>query len=225
MGAVRGEGSGGAIDLTWIEQVIQSLNRAGLRAERAFPGKRLPELMLPQVAVGVHRWEPETGSLTLRASVMSPAALGGGRCEDTAGLVCQVLSQMGGVCVQEGCENVSRTELLCVRVTAQFQQEEEQVRFAVSVGNAPMTGVTAFAAWRNKQEMESVLQDASWQFRLEALGAPEMTFSAEPCMISVERDGIREQYSGCELTGQRVEVDPEGMRYIWEGTAQQRTAG
>ena len=221
MGAVRGEGSGRQIELTWIEEAIQSLNRAGIRAERGYPGKRLPELNQPQVAVNIHRWEPQTGTLTLRASVMSPASLGGGYCEDVAGLVCNVLCRLGGMCVQDGCENVSRTELLCIRVTAEFRQEE-QVRFSVSVGNTPVADAVAFAAWRTKQETEATLQDATWQFRLETLGAEQALFPAETSTISVTQDGNQSQYSGCVVTSQRIEADADTLRCVWEGTAQNR---
>ena len=156
--------------------------------------------------------------MTLRAFVMSPASLGGGYCEDVAGLVCNVLGRLGGVCVQEGCETVSRTELLCVRVTAEFQQEE-QVRFSVSVENTPVAGAVAFAAWRTKQETETALQDATWHFRLEAMDASAALFSGT---ILVNQDGRQEQYTGCVVTSQRIEADPEGLRCIWEGTAQDR---
>lgn len=161
--------------------------------------------------------------LTLRASVMSPAALGGGYCEDAAGLVCQVLGGLGGICVQEGCENVSRTELLCVRVTAVFRQEE-QVRFSVSVGGALVAGADSFAAWRSKQDTETSLEDAAWHFRLEAQGVREWPASTEPFDISVERNDGKETYTGCILTSQRVEADPGGARTVWEGTAQERAA-
>lgn len=211
-----------------VTQVIDALTAAGIRAERGFPGQKMPALTAPGAAVSLEALDQDAGTVTVQTAVLCPAVLGGGVCEDTAVLVCRVLGALGARCVQGSCRHVSLTELLQVDVSAVFRGQEGEdgfSRLSVTAGGTTLPWAEEFRSWRSGDDT-TALTSAVWKFRLEERLPPdaaEGSAPAEPFTLVVTRDGGTETYSGCALTFCRQETTAAGLYRIRQGTAQSRT--
>ena len=88
---------------TIVTQVIEVLKNAGIRADEAYPGGRIPALTRAVAAVRLGRVDRSVRTTAVQVVVMSPASGGGSLCEDTALRALEALQGMGGTCIKEVC--------------------------------------------------------------------------------------------------------------------------
>ena len=89
---------------TIVNQVIDALTVASIRADEAYPGRRIPALTGPVAAVRLGKIDRAVRTTTVEVVLMSPAAGGGSLCENTALRAVEALQDMGGTCVKDGCK-------------------------------------------------------------------------------------------------------------------------
>lgn len=223
--------------------VTDALRDAGIRVQRAMPGKALPELESAAVAVQLAQVDQAAATATVLVTVLAPAKLGGASCEELAVKVSSVLSGIGGVCRQEKLEQLTGTVLLEVPVYGKFAGYEkvdgwqelpkpgpvpelEAITFTVFLGGRIASHAVSFSAWRkavDEQGVVSEIADVPWQFSLKEL-LPLDTFEEaelkEPFTITVSRSGRTEVYSGCKLLYQSRYTSSKGLSQTREGVAE-----
>ena len=69
---------------TIVNQVIAALRDAGIRADEAYPGGRIPALTGPVAAVRLGKVDRSVRSTNVQIVIRSPAAAGGRLCEAAA---------------------------------------------------------------------------------------------------------------------------------------------
>lgn len=212
-----------------VAQVIDKLATDGIRAERGFPGKRMPALEAPGVAVSLAKQDQASGTATVQAAVLCPASLGGEECEMLAVQVYQKIQSLGADCTQGSCSRIGQTDLLCVYVSAVFYGQEGPdgwSKIKVEMAGVDMPRAVSLSAWQSVDATVTTLSSTAWSWRLEEMFLPEDMEQAEPqepFMMTVKRGNLSEIYSACTLTSRRVEVTSSGLRRIREGVAQSRT--
>ena len=128
-----------------VTAVIRKLQQEGYRADRAFPGVKMPHIQKPAVAVALH--EECEGKQTLAVSVLYPEIMGGGACEDDACRVADILRELGYICTQEHCQYDGKSDRFSVRILAVWEEaKSEEVPFSVAIEGAPMQYVEAFSS-------------------------------------------------------------------------------
>lgn len=79
-----------------VGEALISLQVAGVRAQRGYPGVLMPQLTGAVAAVNVHKEEPD--KTTLVAQICAPMSMGVYACEDLAATVSEVWTAAGAVC-------------------------------------------------------------------------------------------------------------------------------
>ena len=89
---------------TIVNQVIAALRDAGIRADEAYPGGRIPALTGPVAAVRLGKVDRSVRSTNVQIVIMSPAAAGGSLCEAAALRAVDSMQAMGGTCIKDICQ-------------------------------------------------------------------------------------------------------------------------
>lgn len=100
--------------LLTIDEAVEILCAAGLRAGRGWPGGVMPQIGALAVAVNVE--QAEQMSVTMAATVCCPGSMGGPACEDGADQVAVAWRAAGGTCRWENCKYDGTCDLFTVRV-------------------------------------------------------------------------------------------------------------
>ena len=214
-----------------MQSISYVLSAAGYRTGDASPGRIMPEVTEPVVAVNLEHLDTAKLSMTIRATVVSPLSLGARACEDEAMNICRILQQMGAECELESCQLNAKTEHFYVPVMASFRGnilddgwkigDACQVKF----GSVNLQKVISFQAWREKGSEMNSLEEAQWQFRVEERldGIGQESAPAEPFVLTVIWEGSQERYEECVLTLQKRVIEDGHFLQIREGTAKTRT--
>lgn len=215
-----------------IQTITYVLSAAGYRTGDASPGRVMPEISEPVVAVNLEHLDTEKLSMTIRVTVVSPLALGARACENVAVNVCRILQELGAQCKLEPCQLNAKTEHFCVPVMASFQGSILDTGWKagdaclVKFGSVNLQKVVSFYAWREKNPEINSLEQAQWQFhveeRMEAI-KPE-TMPSEPFTLTVQWENGQEVFGECILTLQKRVIQDGYLFQIREGTAKTRTA-
>ena len=78
---------------TIVGNVITALADASIRADEAYPGRRIPALTGPVAAVRLGKIDRSVRTTAVEVVIMSPASGGGILCENTALRAVEVLAQ------------------------------------------------------------------------------------------------------------------------------------
>lgn len=214
-----------------MQSISYVLSAAGYRTGDASPGRVMPEVTEPVVAVNLEHLDTAKLSMTIRATVVSPLSLGARACEDEAMNICRILRQVGAECELEPCQLNAKTEHFYVPVMASFRGnilddgwkigDDCQVKF----GSVNLQKVISFQAWREKGSEMNSLEEAQWQFRVEERldGVGQERAPAEPFVLTVIWEGSQERYEECVLTLQKRVIEDGHFLQIREGTAKTRT--
>ena len=221
-----------------VENIIDELRISGVRADRACPGKRMPEIRSVAAAVQLVGLDQEKTTATAQISVLAPKTAGAAAAEDTAVKICQLLKSQGGICRLEKAEYLSGPECFCMEVYATFSgretdsgwipvfpeesDPEEMPAFSVAVNGVEHPYVVSFRGFRQVDESVMSIEDMLWRFRMEEvypLDIPEITMPISDFSLEVTRAAGTERYTGCVLTSNIRECRADGQHLIWEGTA------
>ena len=132
--------------MRYIENAVDALQAAGIRAERGYPAEDVPHLTGPVVAVTVEQAEQKR--VVLAATVYGPAAQGGRVCEELAQTVADTLREKRARCQVDGCRYDGETGLFSVKVTACWL---ESLHNTVQIDNATLAYATEFSAVQTRQ--------------------------------------------------------------------------
>lgn len=215
----------------YVSSVVAALKAAGIRAEAAYPGRRMPSVTEPVAAVCLEEVDHTGGAVGVLITVMSPAGRGGAVCEaaaETAGKTAAKVTFAGKdtACVQEACKFDSNAGCYCTQVRVSFTPAVETA-FSVTQGSTKLSGAVSFTAWREADADNGVtLANAPWQIRLEEEFAPgqgENVVSGEPFQLTVTRAKSVEVFGGCTWTAvERIDTGAS-LRQIRTGTAGSRS--
>ena len=109
----------------WINETIQALQQAGIRAQRGFPVEKIPYLTTSVAGVSVDL--VQAGMITLAVRIYTPLKQGGAVCEETAALAAETLIPLGADCQISRClTNMAPMGLFRMTVLATFPQQQMQ---------------------------------------------------------------------------------------------------
>lgn len=216
---------------TIVENVIEYLQAAQIRADEAYPGGRIPALTGPVAAVRLGRIDRAVRSTAVLVTIMSPADQGGSACETIALRATQALEDQGAVCQKEVCKFDDMADLFYIEITAAFfgvateDYWEAGPGFSIKIGLQPLPCAVGFSIDLEKEKDASSISTAKWSFTLEELlGVYDVDppLQAEPFTLSVKRPLTDEEFTDCTWTSVRREETIRGIRQIRTGTAGKR---
>lgn len=214
-----------------VETVILALRDAGIRADRAYPGRKMPAPDGPVAAVSLHLADRAEKLECVKVSIFVPAVLGGVCCEDVGKKVCDVLQTMGANCVQNACEFQNATGLFVVEVLGKFlteQPEQPDTKPVVYTFSAMVAGkmvenlvsATAYRMWN--EETGTVLDTWTVQLIEQITGTEDNAQAEEPFEIRLTRNNQTDVYSGCRWSSWRRVLDSSGLKQTRSAVAQSR---
>ncbi len=207
--------------IRYVDNALNALRAAGIRAERGFPAAQAPALQDAMVAVTVEASDQK--QIVLAATVYGPAAQGGQVCEELAQQAAQVLREKRARCQVDSCRFDGESGLFSVKITANWLKT---VHNYIQVDNVALAFVTDFSAVQTRQvqqvtdpetgEKSVVNEEVIWTVAIQEL----LPFSAgmdvdhkESFTLRVWHDTFREFYPECYwLSITLEEVDGGLMR-------------
>ena len=216
---------------TIVRNVIDALAAADIRADEAYPGRRIPALTGPVAAVRLGKLDRSVRTTTVEVVVMSHAAGGGSLCENTALRAVETLQAMGGTCVKNVCKFDEMADVFYINIESEFFGTAMEGKwssgpgYSITIGAQPMNYVVSFAAQRATDNEVTELGNAKWTFTMEELlppGTAEPADPSEPFALTVERALGEELFTGCRFTSQHREDTIRGVTQIRKGTAEKR---
>ncbi len=217
-----------------IEQVIEKLNAAGLRAEESYPGRPIPYLQGVAAAVSLEEADLAEKTATVAVTVMAPAGMGGGACRAPAATAAQVLEALGGVWKQGPCALDGKGDFYQVKVSAVFSGEAAEagwagapVGFTVQQENTVLTHAVRFTLTQQQDPESGLTLEASpITFEMEeqfAPGEPETALSSQNFVLRIRRPSSLEILHGCRWVGIRRTDTLTGLRQVRTGSAAGRS--
>lgn len=107
-----------------VTDAVEYLKKGGLRADRGYPGTRMPHLTGPVAAVNVKK--AEAGKVTLVASACVPRHYGAEVCENLASLISLMWTTNGAVCSYGDCRYDSDSILYIIEVLGVWEETAEE---------------------------------------------------------------------------------------------------
>lgn len=216
---------------TIVSNVIDTLRASQIRADEAYPGRRIPALTGPVAAVRLGKVDRSVRTTRVLVVIMSPAAQGGSLCEATALRAVEALQNMGGTCVKDVCRFDEMASVFYSEIEASFFGTALEGSwsagpgYSVKIGEQPMTNVVSFSAERSTGGDVTTIGEAKWNFTLEELlppGTGEPPDPTEPFAVTVSRPGGEESFAGCRWSSVKREETIRGVTQIRRGTAEAR---
>lgn len=199
-----------------LEQAAAALNAAGIRAERAYPGRTMPAITDIAAAVSLGQAQLREKTVTVLVTVLSPASMGSSVCEEAALETADVLRALDSECTVAACRFDGKTGLFYTEVTAVFSEGPE-----ITLGSAKLKHVVSFSAQRATDDEVTDIDGCLWSFRLEEFfpwGESEEPGQGEPFTLV----NGRESYESCCWTSQKRVTEAAGTRQIREASVGRR---
>lgn len=217
---------------TIVGNVIDALKASSIRADEAYPGRRIPALTGPVAAVRLGKMDRSVRTTAVEVVIMSPASGGGSLCENTALRAIEALQDMGGTCTKDVCKFDEMADVFFIDIEAEFFGTAMENKwsagpgYSITIGAQPMPEVVSFSAQRATDDEVTELASAKWTFVLEELlipGTSEPPDPTEPFVLKVSRSGGDETFAGCRFTSQQRQDTIRGVTQTRKGTAEKRT--
>lgn len=221
-----------------VENIIDALRNGGIRADRACPGKRMPEIQSVAAAVQLASLDQKENTATVLVSVLAPKMVKAVEAEDAAKKICRLLEYEGGTCRLEKMKYLSGPECFCTEVYATFlgretdsgwtpvfseeSDSEEMPAFSVAVNGVEHPYVVSFRGFRQVDENAMSIDDMPWRFRMEEIYPLDVLENPMPLSefsLKATRAARTELFTGCVLTSHTRELRADGQHQILEGTA------
>jgi len=222
--------------------VLRRLREEGFTADIAYPGQKAPILSGPVAAVHIDQVDRANLTVTVRVSILCPAALGGTACEVEALRATEVLRWSGAVCVQNGCSYDGIAQVYVVDILASFTGvteaescviwpgfyayvNERIQRFAVGFSEEEVTQAQAEYAMGVAAPAGISTGSHGWNVQLEELipaGSAEAEAPVGAFRLKIVTDQKTVVYSGCQWTSVRREFTRQGLRRVRKGIALER---
>ena len=202
-----------------VSDVVSALREAGIRAEAAWPGRRIPAITGPVAAVCMEQADYSAEIYRVRVTVFSPADRGGRVCEATAEAAAEAVATLRADCVQGICRFDADADCYCIPITATFCTVRPAVSaFTVTQGSTVLDGAVGFTAWREADPDKGISLEEEF-----APGQSERVVTAAPFQLTVTRAAGVEVFSGCAWTEVNREDSQKRLRQIRIGTADSRS--
>lgn len=216
-----------------VIKVINALDDAGILADTAYPGGKMPNISEARVAVCLQKMDHTQRTATVLVTVMVPVKMGGGACEDMAIRVGSLLEQLGGVCVQEECCFNGYADAFYIRVLGTFRGAAAMDTwgstsdFEVQIGGETLKNAISFKAEQAVDQVTGTpLSTSVWTFKIvEEFGRDQSPTPspAEPFNVYMVRSAGVECFDTCTWVACQLENTSTGMRQIRTGVAKHRT--
>ena len=217
---------------TIVNQVIGALRDENIRADEAYPGRRIPALTGAVAAVRLGKVDRSVRTTTVQVVVMSPAKSGGSLCEGTALRAVEVLQDMGGTCVKDVCKFDEMADVFYIEIEAEFfgtasaDDWSGGPGFSVTIGTQVLPHIVSFGVQRKTDEEVTAIKDAKWQFTLTELLPPDSSEPpdpSEPFLLTVTRNYTDEILTDCTLISVKREDTLRGISQTRVGMAKTRS--
>lgn len=202
------------------EQVIAALNTAGIPAEAAYPGSKMP--YLTAIAARVTEESESEGAVTVAVTLLCPFALGNEALKTAGENAANALKALGTVAMETmGFETrwdcYYRVLRLLIPAAPAFQ---------IKQGTAAIQNALRFTAVQQADEKNSVaLADAPWVITLEEEFSPEgkeTVLPGDSFNLTVTRKTGVDIFQTCAWTSVRRVYGRDKMTQIRTGTAKKR---
>ena len=216
---------------TIVSNVIDKLRAADIRADEAYPGRRIPALTGPVAAVRLGKVDRSLRSTTVQVIVMCPSEEGGAACEAMALRTIGVLENMSGVCVKGLCQFDEMSDVFHIEITAEFfgvaleNSWSPGPGYAIAIGQQAMDWVTGFSIQRKTDDEVTSIANAVWEFTMEELlgpGSIDPPDPTEPFVLTLTRPTSDEVFTGCTWTSVKRTDTLRGISQIRTGVAKKR---
>lgn len=217
---------------TIVNQVIDALRDENIRADEAYPGRRIPALTGAVAAVRLGKVDRSVRTTTVQVVVMSPAKSGGSLCEGTALRAVEVLQDMGGTCVKDVCKFDEMADVFYIEIEAEFfgtasaDDWSGGPGFSVTIGTQALPHIVSFGVQRKTDDEVTAIKDAKWQFTLTELLPPDSSEPpdpSEPFLLTVTRNYTDEILTDCTLISVKREDTLRGISQTRVGMAKTRS--
>ena len=217
---------------TIVSNVIEALAAKGIRADEAYPGRRIPALTDAVAAVRLGKMDRAVRTTAVEVVIMSPFSAGGSHCEGVALRAVAVLQNMGGTCVKHVCKFDEMADVFYIQIDAEFFGTALEGKwsagpgYSITIGLQPMEHVVSFLAQRGTDKDVTVITDAQWVFTMEELlpaGTSEPMDPVAPFTLTVTRSNGEEIFTGCSWTSVKREDTIRGVSQIRSGVATSRS--
>ena len=217
---------------TIVSQIIEKLRAVNIRADEAYPGRRIPALTGAVAAVRLGKVDRSMRSTSVQVVVMSPAKDGGSLCETTALQVVEALQNMGGTCIKDVCKFDEMADVFYIEIQSEFFGTALATKwsagpgFSVTIGAQAIPHAVSFSVQRKTDDEVTTIKDAKWQFTLEELlppGTSEPMDPTEPFTLTVVRELTDEVLEGCVLTSVTRKDTLRGVSQVRVGQANKRS--
>lgn len=225
-----------------LELVLRRLREEGFTASVAYPGQVFPQITDTVAAVHIKEVDRSELTVTIEITMVSPASLGGNRCEMDALRATEILRWSGAVCVQKGCsyDGVAQVYMVSILATYTGVTEEHSCviwpgfycyvddryhRYTVDFQSEQTLdtqlvhnmGLPAAVGTQPGREVWKIRQEELIPAGSEEIQGPEGTFE-----VKVISDLITETFRGCRWTGVQRQRNRQGLRRIRTGYALSR---
>ena len=225
-----------------LELVLRRLREEGFSASAAYPGQVFPQITETVAAVHIEKVDRADLTVTIEITMVTPAALGGTRCEMDALQATEILRWSGAVCVQNGCryDGVAQVYMVSILATYTGVTEENSCviwpgfycyvddryhRYAIDFQTEQTADVQVVHAMGQSAAVGIQPGQQLWQIRLEELipaGSEEAAEPAGEFQVKIISDLITEIFYGCRWTSVHRQRTRQGLRRIRKGYALRR---
>ena len=217
-----------------VERVADCLQKNGIPAEKAWPGKKAPEITGPCGEVYLEKMDFGEKTASVCAEILSPAAAGGPACEEAALQAARCLSEVGKVRIAGGCRFLSGPDCYDTKILVDFYRDEVFEEWAlrafldVRLDDVKLDHLQSFSVWQDWEEIPGTdLKTEPWRFRIEEwipAGDKEKLLTYAPFTMTVKRKMSRELYKECTWLEIHRKDTFEGIRQVRVGSAKSRIA-
>ncbi len=203
-----------------VEQVIRTLNDAGVRAQRGYPSQRYLEADAPVAAVCLHG--AQDGAVTVAVTLYGRRAV---ECENATRTVVEELTALGTECTVQNCGFDGHMDLFSLRILAQWPGVEV-LDCRVYINDVLLDTLTGFSSQCSSELYQFTAEDGTvtilqnnkaWSLTVEELlpaDAAPATDQQTPFTLKVTRAGGSECFTQCYWENVRRVDTPAGMRQV-----------
>lgn len=225
-----------------LELVLRRLREEGFTASVAYPGQMFPQISETVAAVHIEKVDRANLTVTIEITMVSPASLGGTRCEMDALRATEILRWSGAVCVQNGCtyDGVAQVYMVSILATYTGTTEEDDCviwpgfycyvddryhRYTVDFQTELTLDTQVVHGMGQRAPVGIQPGKQLWQIRLEELipaGSEEIREPEGEFDVNIISDLTTETFRGCRWTSVQRQRNRQGLRRICKGYALRR---
>lgn len=205
---------------TKLTAVVDKLNEKGLRAQRGYPAKLMPDLLTTVAAVNMDSITPENTRVVVR--ILSPTS--GNACEAGAQMAMTAFSELGAIYEAEGCSYDSKMGLFTCRVVGAWKTSSNCTVQVAGVNQTYVVGVSVKRSVNRTRvadpetgQMVEECRDMGWNITLEEILPANSLPPAdvdEEFTLRIFRPTGHESYQKCRWVQISIQSVANGLRRL-----------